>query len=157
MRNATLIALAVLLVAVAVAQQTGTNKQVADAVIGMVKAQWAAENQKDTATAMKDIADDYSEFNGAYATRIEGKAQAARFSEAEAKASTSSVVSEMGNPKVQVYNDDVAILSYNYMGVLRDKDGKNEPARAKSTRVYVKQGGTWKLVHANFGADPVPK
>ena len=63
----------------------------------------------------------------------------------------------MGNPKVQVYNDDVAILSYNYMGLTRDKDGKTEPARAKSTRVYVKQGGAWKLVHANFGADPIPK
>jgi hypothetical protein len=32
----------------------------------------------------------------------------------------------------------------------KDKDGVVEPALAKSTRVYVKQGGTWMLVHANF-------
>ena len=59
----------------------------------------------------------------------------------------------MANPKVQVYGD-VAILSYNYVGVVQDKDGRNEPVRAKSTRVYVKQRGKWILVHANFGADP---
>jgi len=38
----------------------------------------------------------------------------------------------------------------------QDKDGKIDPVRAKSTRVYVKQGGKWMLVHANFGADAAP-
>jgi hypothetical protein len=152
------IAVMALLVAVGGTQQTGANKQIADAVIAMTKAQWAAENQKDTATAMKDLADDYTEFNSGYSARVEGKAMATRLAEAGTKASSSgTVASEMGNPKVQVYNDDVAILSYNYMGITKDKDGKTEPARAKSTRVYVKQNGAWKLVHANFGADPVPK
>jgi ketosteroid isomerase-like protein len=51
---------------------------------------------------------------------------------------------------------DVAILSYNYAGVASNKDGVVEPVRAKSTRVYAKQGGSWKLVHANFAADPMP-
>jgi ketosteroid isomerase-like protein len=50
---------------------------------------------------------------------------------------------------VQVYGD-VAILSYNYIASIRNKDGKVSPAMAKSTRVYVKQGGQWMLVHANF-------
>jgi len=58
----------------------------------------------------------------------------------------------VANAKVQVYGD-VAILSYNFVGVAKDKDGKTEPTRAKSTRVYVKKGGQWWLVHANFGAD----
>jgi hypothetical protein len=40
----------------------------------------------------------------------------------------------MLNPKVQVYGN-VAILSYNYMGMTKDKDGKTTPNRAKSTRV----------------------
>ena len=47
----------------------------------------------------------------------------------------------------------MAILSYNFVGVTKDKDGKAEPTRAKSTRVYVKKNGQWWLVHANFGAD----
>jgi len=59
----------------------------------------------------------------------------------------------MLNPKVQVYGD-VAILTYNYAGVNQSKDGAIENIKAKSTRVYVKMNGTWKLVHANFGFDP---
>jgi len=55
----------------------------------------------------------------------------------------------MANQKVQVYGD-VAILTYNYIGATKDKDGKVEPSRAKSTRVYVKKDGQWWLVHANF-------
>ena len=61
----------------------------------------------------------------------------------------------MLNPKVQVYGD-VAILTYNFAGVVKNKDGELKPSRAKSTRVYAKQGGKWKLVHANFAADPLP-
>ena len=58
---------------------------------------------------------------------------------------------------MQFYNNDVAILSYNYLGLTKDKDGKVEPARVKSTRVYVKQGSRWMLVHANFAPDPLPR
>ena len=36
------------------------------------------------------------------------------------------------------------------VGVTRDKDGKNSPSAAKSTRVYAKVDGKWMLVHANF-------
>lgn len=63
----------------------------------------------------------------------------------------------MLNEKVQVYNGDVAILTYNYAGTTIDKDGKTTPSRAKSTRVFVKKDNKWVMVHANFGADPVPK
>ena len=63
----------------------------------------------------------------------------------------------MVNPKIQVYNGNVAILTYNYLGLTQDKDGKTTPARAKSTRVFVKKDSKWMLVHANFAADPLPK
>ena len=59
------------------------------------------------------------------------------------------VMGEMTNEKVQVYGD-VAILTYNFIGAMKNKDGEVEPSLAKSTRVYAKIGGTWKLVHANF-------
>jgi ketosteroid isomerase-like protein len=130
-----------------------------DAVITMVKAQWAAEikNPANVAEQSKDMADDYTEFNGDYATRLDGKAMNSRLAEATGKASGKTVAAEMANPKVQVYNGNVAILTYNYVGVTQDKDGKTEPIRAKSTRVYVKKDNKWMLVHANFGTDPVPK
>jgi len=129
-----------------------TDKQAADEVIAVTKAQWKAEMAKNTAEAMKNVADDYTEFNDEYATRLEGKALSMRLSEATAGGSGGLVAAEMANAKVQVYGD-VAILSYNFVGVSKDKDGKTEPTRAKSTRVYVKKGGQWWLVHANFGAD----
>jgi ketosteroid isomerase-like protein len=128
----------------------------ADEVIAVTKAQWAAENAKNVAEAMKSIADDYTEFNGDFATRLDGKHMAMTLAEAGTKDASVLLVSEMANPKVQVYGD-VAILTYNYVGLSQGKDGKVEPNRAKSTRVYVKQGGHWMLVHANFAADPLPK
>ncbi|MBA2702786.1 MAG: DUF4440 domain-containing protein [Blastocatellia bacterium] len=136
-----------------------SSNAIADDVLAMVRAQWAAEIKDPTNVAeqMKNIAADYTEFNGDYATRLEGKSLNMRLAEAGGVSSIRTVAAEMANPKVQVYNGDVAILSYNYVGLSKDKDGKTEPSRAKSTRVYVKQNGKWMLVHANFGADPVPK
>ena len=151
MRKLLIAALCVCLLGLAAFAQMG-GQSAADEVIGVVKAQWAAEMKKDTAGAMKNVADDYTEFNEGAATRIEGKAMASRLAEAEASGSGGLVAAEMANPKVQVYGD-VAILSYNFVGVAKDKDGKTETNRAKSTRVYVKKNGQWWLVHANFGKD----
>ena len=135
------------------------DKAIADAVIAMTKAQWAAGMKDPTniADLSKDMSDDYTEFNGDFATRIDGKALNSRLAEGVAKDSSKGTAAEMLNEKVQVYNGNVAILTYNYAGTSIDKDGKTTPSRAKSTRVFVKQGDKWVMVHANFGSDPVPK
>ncbi len=135
------------------------DKAIADAVIAMTKAQWAAEIKDPTNVAdqTKDMSDDYTEFNGDYATRLDGKAMATRLAEGAGKDSGKVVVAEMANPKVQVYNGTVAILTYNYVGLTVDKDGKTTPNRAKSTRIFVKKDSKWMLVHANFASDPLPK
>ena len=127
-----------------------TNEQAAAEVIALAKAQWAAEmaNQP-TATVMKDVADEYTEFSPNFPTRIDGKGVNSRIGEAFSDDPGRTVAAEMANAKVQVYGD-VAILSYNYIGLVRDADGNVEPNLAKSTRVYVKKDGSWKLVHANF-------
>jgi ketosteroid isomerase-like protein len=127
-----------------------TNQQVAAEVIALAKAQWAAEmaNQP-IATVMKDVADDYTEFSSAFPTRIDGKDVNSRLGEAFSADPAQTVAAEMANAKVQVYGD-VAILSYNYIGLVQEEDGSVEPSLAKSTRVYARQGGAWKLVHANF-------
>ena len=136
--------------------QPAANQKVADEIIAMVKASWAAEAAKKGPEAMKLFADDYTEFNGEIATRLEGKALALRLGEAHFKDSGKSIASEMVNEKVQVYGD-TAILTYNFVGLTQDKDGKVTTNRAKSTRVFVKLNGKWTMVHANFGADPLPK
>lgn len=127
-----------------------TDKEIADAVIKMAKGQWADENANPGKASDAAIAEDYTEFNVDFPTRIDGKAMADRIYEAMSQDGSTGSASEMANAKVQVYNADTAILTYNYLGVTKDKDGKTFPSLAKSTRVYVKIGESWKLVHANF-------
>ncbi len=126
------------------------NSQVAEEVIAITKAQWAAEMaQKPAATAMQNVADGYTEFGIGSPTRLDGKALNMRLAEAFSSGSGQLVAAEMANPKVQVYGD-VAILTYNFIGMTKDEEGEIEPLLAKSTRVYAKMNGKWMLVHANF-------
>jgi len=125
---------------------------VEDEIIALTYKIWKAENENDMAVRNKYISDDYTEFNSGYSTRIDGKAKNFNLSDANFTAG-SSLANEMLNPKVQVFGD-VAILTYNYAGVVKENDGDVRSTKAKSTRVYVKMNGDWKLVHANFGYDP---
>ena len=138
--------------------QANTYQQTADEIIGMVKAQWAAQaaDPGNVVEIFKNVADDYTEFNGQYATRIDGKSISMSLAEPAGKSPSRRVAAEMLNPKVQVYGD-AAILTYNFAGITKNKDGELKPFRAKSTRVYSKHSGKWKLVHSNFGADPTPE
>src|SRR5437899_9395556 len=75
------------------------DQATADAVIAMTKAQWAAEIKDPTSVAeqMKDASDDYTEFNGDYATRLDGKAMNSRLGEAAGKASGKTIAADMAN------------------------------------------------------------
>ncbi|HEU4806133.1 MAG TPA: nuclear transport factor 2 family protein [Nitrobacter sp.] len=128
------------------------DPRVAAEIMALARSQWAADIAGQPAQRMMEtVADDYTEFNGDYPTRIDGKAM--NLAMAAITPSTKSLYGDMQNAKVQVYGD-TAILTYNYAGISRTADGKTEPSVAKSTRVYVRQGGRWMLVHANFA--PVP-
>ena len=124
-----------------------------DEVIALTYKLWKAEMEKNTMEMDKYLSDDYTEFNSDYSTRIDGKKTNVALYDAFIKSGGTELAAEMLNPKVQVYGD-VAILSYNFAGVIKDNDGKITNTKAKSTRVYVKMNGDWKLVHANFGYDP---
>ena len=63
-----------------------------------------------------------------------------RLAEAAGKASGKTIAAEMANPKVQVYNGNVAILTYNYVGVTQDKDGKTEPDSRKIDARFCEKG-----------------
>ena len=148
MRRVLMVFVGVAVLSLTLIAQAG-DKEVAEEVIAITKAEWAAEMRKDTAAAMKNVADDFTVFNSDYPTRLDGKAMIVRLDEAFNSGSGALVAAEMANQKVQVYGD-VAILSYNFIGATKDKEGNIEPFLAKSTRVYVKQDGQWMLVHANF-------
>lgn len=126
------------------------DPKVAAEVMSLARAQWAAEVAgKSIAEQSMNTADDYTEFNPDHPTRIDGKALGDLLAEAYSKDGSKSLVGEMANPRVQVYGD-TAILTYNFVGLRQDKDGKVAPSNAKSTRVYAKMNGKWMLVHANF-------
>ena len=131
--------------------------QAADEVIAITKAEWAANIAKNASASVKNIAEDCTMFYPSFPSRLEGKTQILNYRDAQAGSSGTIAMAEMSNEKVQVYGD-AAILSYNYMGMNKDKDGKIEPVRTKATRVYVKDHGQWWLVHANFApADAPPR
>ena len=128
----------------------GEDPKVAAEVIAITRAQWAAEAQgKSVAEQNAALADDYTEFNPNYPVRLDGKALNSGLSEALARSGDRAILGDMQNAKVQVYGD-VAILTYNYVGVDLHKDGKTASGVAKSTRVYARIDGQWKLVHGNF-------
>jgi len=125
------------------------NAGTEEEVIKLAYSQWAAEIAGDDEAAESSLADDYTEFNPNYPTRIDGKARNSRLYAAMSEGGGSMLAGEMANAKVQVYGD-VAILTYNFLGVNKDADGEVDTNLAKSTRVYAKQNGKWMLVHANF-------
>ncbi len=131
------------------------DPRVAAEIMALARSQWAADIAGQPAARMMDtVADDYTEFNGDYPTRIDGKTMNLRM--AEIAPSTKSLYGDMQNAKVQVYGD-TAILTYNYAGISRTMEGKTQPSIAKSTRVYVRTRGRWMLVHANFAPVQVPQ
>lgn len=142
--------LAAALILVSGPVRSADDPKVAAEIMGRARAQWAAEAAgKSIAEQSANTADDYTEFNADYPTRIDGKALSDRLTDALGTDGSKSLAGDMANPKVQVYGD-TAILTYNFVGMRKDKDGKVAPSNAKSTRVYAKMNGKWMLVHANF-------
>jgi ketosteroid isomerase-like protein len=124
------------------------NPQVAAEVMALARAQWASEIAGQPVSAQNvSLAEDYTEFNGDFPVLLVGKNVSTRMG--EVTPNDKAMYSDMQNARVQVYGD-TAILTYNFTGLRRAADGKVAPSLAKSSRIYVRQGGDWKLVHANF-------
>ncbi len=143
------LAFACALLAVPAASLADHHEGVAEAIIEITYKAWQADMDEDFEAGMALLAEDYTEFNGQFPTRIDGREMSGKLYAPFLQAEGSVVAAQMANPKVQVYGD-VAILTYNYHGLSKNKDGEVEPNLAKSTRVYAKMDGEWKLVHANF-------
>jgi ketosteroid isomerase-like protein len=130
------------------------NPTVAAEIISLVRQQWDAEIAGKPAPEQNaTMADDYTEFGEDYPVLFSGKALMDRYGQAPSDAKT--VYAEMLNPKVQVYGN-TAVLTYNYLGYTRDTSGHIRPSLSNSTRVYVKQGVRWMLVHAHFSRSMTP-
>jgi hypothetical protein len=124
------------------------NPQVSAEIMALARAQWASEIANEPMAQQNvSLAEDYTEFNGDFPTLLVGKTMSTRMGEVTPY--DKAMYSDMQNGRVQTYGD-TAVLTYNFAGLRRGADGKVISSRAKSTRVYVKEGGKWMLVHANF-------
>ena len=133
------------------------DPKIAAEVMAAARAQWNAQAAGGPQSEeMATVADDYTEFNADYPMRLDGKMANSKLYEASEKGGSKPIAAEMMDPKVQVYGD-TAILTYSYAGVSQTKDGKTRADTGKSTRVYARQNGQWKLVHAHFSSVEIPK
>jgi len=124
------------------------NPKVSAEIMALARAQWASEIANEPMAQQNvSLAEDYTEFNGDFPTLLVGKTMSTRMGEVTPY--DKAMYSDMQNGRVQTYGD-TAVLTYNFAGLRRGPDGKVISSRAKSTRVYVKEGGKWMLVHANF-------
>ena len=57
-------------------------------------------------------------------------------------------------PSCRVYNDNVGIVNSYDMFMGATKDGKALTIHGRTTLVFVKQGGQWKIVSCHFSAMP---
>ncbi len=139
--------IAILMLVVSVSVFAQTDQKAADEVMARARAQWAAEMAGNPAT--DQLAEEYTQFVPGIPVLMDGKDFITPFYEINTKEGAEVLAADMANPRVQVYGN-VAILTYNFIGTIKNKDGKIKPRLSKSTRVYVKKGGEWMLVHANF-------
>ena len=130
------------------------DEQVAREVIAATRAEWdAALARRPAEEIWAHVAEDYTGFSMAWPTRLDGKELNLKVSEAFAGDAVYPLLSEMADPKVQVFGE-VAVLTYQYVGAAMQSNGEAKRVNAKSTRVYVKRDGRWLLVHANYA--PLP-
>jgi len=123
------------------------NAQVEREILDTVQKEWAAEMKGDADGMIKSKSKDVTIFDlgNPYRTDYTVDNSVLRI-----ELKSGAVLAEhMINPKVQVFGD-VAILTYNFVGMSRGSDGKISHDYNRATRVYHKEGGQWMLVHGHF-------
>lgn len=132
-----------------------TPQAVADQIIAREKASFDAWQRKDKAFFENFLAEDstYFSFESPY---LETDPKTNFFPKFEKYAEMYKINDfQMYNPRVQVYGD-TAVLTYN-SAVSVTFGGQPINYTAKVTSVYVKQGNTWRVVHAHESMNPSAK
>ena len=123
------------------------NEEIARAVIAREKASVEAWRRKDKAFYADFLADDAT-FFGALNPYLETDPKENFLPKFEQYAEMFKTLDfQMYNPRVQVYGD-TAILTYNSASTV-NIGGRVMNYTGKVTSVYVRQGNTWRVVHAH--------
>jgi uncharacterized protein (TIGR02246 family) len=111
-----------------------------------------AFDKGDMKIAMEMLADDVEVFDHV-PYRFDGKAFFAKYLN-EAFAGIASTSFGFRQPSCRVYNDNVGIVNAYDMFMGATKDGKALTLHGRTTLVFVKQGGQWKIVSCHFSPMP---
>src|ERR1700752_3655671 len=111
-----------------------------------------AFDRRDIKTVLDMLSDDVEVFD-TVPYRFDGKPLFAKFLN-EAFEGIASTSFGFRQPSSRVYNDTVGIVNTYDMFMGATKDGKALAIHGRTTLVFIKQGGQWKIVSAHFSAMP---
>ncbi|MFT7525620.1 MAG: ketosteroid isomerase-like protein [Arenicella sp.] len=120
-------------------------------IISSIHAMWKAVQQNDLDLYLQYVHPDYSVFGESDAYLHEGKDKE-EIDYRDFLSRAKGVRTFMHQPKVNVRGDTAWITYYwNDAGYL---SGERYTSRGKSSRVFVKENGTWLCIHSHFTALP---
>ena len=111
-----------------------------------------AFDQRDLKTLLGMLSDDLEVFDHV-PFRFDGKPLFAKYLN-EVVEGLASASFGFRQPSCRVYGDTVGIVNAHDMFTGVTKDGKVLSIHGRTTLVFVKQGGQWKIVSAHFSAIP---
>src|SRR5579863_2032594 len=125
----------------------------ADELQALAKQFADAFDQRDVKTLLGMLSDDLEVFDHV-PFRFDGKALFAKYLDEVVEGLTSSSFG-FRQPSCRVYGDTVGIVNAHDMFTGVTKDGKIISIHGRTTLVFIKQSGQWKIVSAHFS--PIPK
>jgi len=111
-----------------------------------------AFDKRDMKTVVEMLSEDVEVFDHV-PYRFDGKPVFAKYLN-EAIEGIASLSFGFRQPSCRVYNDTVGIVNAYDMFMGATKDGRALTIHGRTTLVFIKQGGQWKIVSAHFSAMP---
>jgi uncharacterized protein (TIGR02246 family) len=111
-----------------------------------------AFDKRDMKTVLEMLSEDVEVFDHV-PYRFDGKPVFAKYLN-EAIEGVASTSFGFQQPSCRVYNDTVGIVNAYDMFMGATKDGRALTIHGRTTLVFIKQGGQWKVVSAHFSAMP---
>lgn len=111
-----------------------------------------AFDQRDIKTVLEMLSEDVEVFDHV-PYRFDGKPLFTKYLN-EAVEGIASMSFGFRQPSCRVYNDTVGIVNAYDMFLGATKDGRPLTIHGRTTLVFVRQGGQWKIVSAHFSAMP---
>ena len=111
-----------------------------------------AFDKRDMKTVLEMLSEDVEVFDHV-PYRFDGKPVFAKYL-TEAIEGVASTSFGFRQPSCRVYNDTVGIVNAYDMFMGATKDGRALTIHGRTTLVFIKQGGQWKVVSAHFSAMP---